>query len=315
LSAAGWNFSLFTPSSLNDVNMFLFKGSTLNYLNGSQLVLGSGFFASSPAQLKSIAAGSGLNLTDANGVLTLSANAFPNLTQRIGFDAYGHIVLSYDFGLDVNASGQLVVDNGAIQQLLSWTAPLVNSNHTVSLSLGLGLKVDSNNAFAVDTTTIEPRFSPQLPLALTGFGTANAKLKLNTGWALKLDGNNLAVDASVLGFSSGDGGTTWKIGFPNLPTIPGISVTGGNPTLDYTVIQQPIAVVAPILFERHRQKDDQSRQAQPWSLWRNFLYPVRGSHRGLGHPFRCAQLRQRLALRSSLRCEGNNCWSSQVLND
>jgi hypothetical protein len=50
----------------------------------------------------------------------------------------------------------------------------------------------------------------------------------------------------VLGFSSGDGGTTWRIGWPNLPSIPGISVTGGNPTIDYTVIQQPVAVTAPI---------------------------------------------------------------------
>ena len=46
--------------------MVLFKGSTLNYISGSQLVIGTGFFASSPAQLKSIRAGDGLTLTDAN---------------------------------------------------------------------------------------------------------------------------------------------------------------------------------------------------------------------------------------------------------
>jgi hypothetical protein len=44
----------FTPTSLSDFYMVLSKGSTLNYISGSQLVLGSGFFASSPAQLKSI---------------------------------------------------------------------------------------------------------------------------------------------------------------------------------------------------------------------------------------------------------------------
>ena len=69
-----------------------------------------------------------------------------------------------------------------------------------------------------------------MPLSLSGIGTGT-QLKLNIGWALKLDSNNyLAIDAGVLGFSSGDGGTTWKIGWPNLPSIPGISITGGNPT-------------------------------------------------------------------------------------
>jgi hypothetical protein len=225
--------------------MVLFKGSTLNYISGSQLVLGEGFFASSPAQLKSIRAGDGLTLADANGVLTLSANPLPSLTQPLGYDVYGHIVVNYDWGLDVY-NGKLVVDTGAVQQLSSWTAPLVDANNTVSLSYGAGLKLDSNNALAVDTSTIEPWFSPQMPLAITGSGAA-AKLKLNIGWALKLDSNSyLAVDASVLGFSSGDGGTTWRIGWPNLPSIPGISITGGNPTTDYTVIQQPVAVTAPI---------------------------------------------------------------------
>ena len=71
LTACGASYSTFTPTSLADSFMVLFKGSTLNYISGSQLVLGSGFFASSPAQLKSIRAGDGLTLSDANGVLTL----------------------------------------------------------------------------------------------------------------------------------------------------------------------------------------------------------------------------------------------------
>jgi hypothetical protein len=169
LAAAGWNFSLFTPSSLDDVAIQLFKGSTFNYIDGSQLVLGSGFFAASPAQLKSIKAGNGLSLTDSNGVLTLNANSPPAPTGVLSYDANSNIVLNYGWGLS-EYSGALVVDTGAVQQLLSWTAPLVDSKNTVSLSYGSGLKLDANNALAVDTTTIEPWFSPQLPLALTGTG-------------------------------------------------------------------------------------------------------------------------------------------------
>ena len=54
LPACGFNNLLFTPTALSDFNMVLFKGSTLNYISSSQLVLGEGFFASSRAQLKSI---------------------------------------------------------------------------------------------------------------------------------------------------------------------------------------------------------------------------------------------------------------------
>ena len=73
-----------------------------------------------------------------------------------------------------------MVDNGAIQPLLSWTAPLVDVGNVVSLSYGAGLKLNESSQLVVDTSTIEPWFSPQLPLAITGSGT-NAKLKLNIG--------------------------------------------------------------------------------------------------------------------------------------
>ena len=43
--------------------MVLFTGNILNYITRSQLVLGSGYFASSPAQLKSIAVTPGEDLT------------------------------------------------------------------------------------------------------------------------------------------------------------------------------------------------------------------------------------------------------------
>ena len=83
----------------------------------------------------------------------------------------------------------------------------MNTSNTISLNYGVGPKLNDSSQLVVDTSTIEPWFSPQLPLAITGSGT-NAKLNLNIGWALKLDGSNLAVDADVLRFGSNDRGAT-----------------------------------------------------------------------------------------------------------
>ena len=93
------------------------KGNTMNYISGSQLVLGSGFFASSPAQLKSIRASDGVTLTDANGALTLSASAPPYPWAPLDYNINGQLVIEYGWGLTLN-NGQLIVDNGAVEQVM-----------------------------------------------------------------------------------------------------------------------------------------------------------------------------------------------------
>jgi len=103
-----------------------------------------------------------------------------------------------------------------------------------------------------------------MPLSLSGSGSST-QLKLNYGFGLNLDSNNkLQIDTSVLGLNSSDGGSTWKIGLPNLPTLPGILIipgSGGGSTtasIDYSKIQEPIQVVAPILLAADKKKQFRS---------------------------------------------------------
>ena len=81
--------------------------------------------------------------------MTLNATPLPNLSQPLGYDLSGNIVLNHGWGLDVY-DGNLVVDTGAVQKLLSWTAPLVDVGNVVSLSYGAGLKLNANSQLVVD---------------------------------------------------------------------------------------------------------------------------------------------------------------------
>ena len=206
-----------SPANLSALYMALFTGNVINYITGSQMVVSSGMFANSPAMIKSIAVSGGLSMSDAKGVITLST------------------------------------DYTSVQALLSFVAPLIQTGSVISFNYGAGLKM-SGNQLVVDTSTIEPYFSPVMPLSLSGIGSST-QLKLNYGFGLNLDSNNkLQIDTSVLGLNSSDGGSTWKIGLPNLPTIPGILIipgSGGGSTtaaIDYSKIQEPIQVVAPIML-------------------------------------------------------------------
>ena len=110
-----------------------------------------------------------------------------------------------------------MVDTGAVQQLLSWTAPLVDLNNTVSLNYGAGLKLNESSQLVIDTSVVEPWCSPVMPLAITAAGGPSAKLRLNYGFGLKLDSNNyLSFDGSVLGLSN-TGSGPWIVGWPSLP--------------------------------------------------------------------------------------------------
>ena len=109
-------------SSLLHAYMVLFTSTKLNYTTGSQIVLPSGFFASSPAQLKSIAAGSNLTLTDSNGVLTLAGgytslqNSLPTSVSLPLSIANPGTVLSLNYGSGLKLSnGVLIVDTNSIE--------------------------------------------------------------------------------------------------------------------------------------------------------------------------------------------------------
>ena len=254
-----------SPANLAALHMALFTGNVINYITGSQMVVSSGMFANSPAMIKSIAIGSDkLSLSDANGVLTLDVNA-SSVSSVLSCTAplikTGN-VLSIDLSTYISATApvywtaaspgwNISVDSSG---LFSWNAPLslgfvpVNGLLPVSPNYGAGLKL-SGNQLVVDTSAIEPYFAPVMPLSLSGSGTST-QLKLNYAFGLNLDSNNkLQIDTSVLGLNSSDRGTTWKIGLPNLPTIPGILIipgSGGGSTtaaIDYSKIQEPIQVV------------------------------------------------------------------------
>jgi hypothetical protein len=135
------------------------------------MVVSSGYFANSPAELKSIAVGGGMTMADANGVLTLSSTT-PAATGPL-YVTNNLIDLNYGWGLTLSSDGthQLIVDTGSVHPLLSFSAPMVKSNNSVSLSYGSGLSL-SNGTLIVDTSTIEPYFAPRMPLSLSGTGTA-----------------------------------------------------------------------------------------------------------------------------------------------
>ena len=126
------------------------------------MVVSSRLFAYSPAVIKSIPVSSGMSMTDANGVLTPSCSA-PSSTGPLYLT--GNVLdLDYGWGLKVDGTNQLIVDDGVIQEVLSYVAPLINSSNSVSLSYGSGLKLNGSQ-LVIDTSTIKPWFSPQLPLS------------------------------------------------------------------------------------------------------------------------------------------------------
>ena len=62
------------PPNLAALHMALFTGNSISYLTGSQMVVNSGYFANSPAMIKSVAVSGGMSMADSNRVLTLSVD-------------------------------------------------------------------------------------------------------------------------------------------------------------------------------------------------------------------------------------------------